>query len=152
MTARLRAKSVTPPVPSPLASVALVCWKSDCEAYRMIGFRSRNSWFSTLDSRAYERSAIRAASSAAVRSRSYAGRKATHGDNCEYQSEGSGLARRRHRLLQSMAEPVHTALGAESAIAVCQSPDEDDPSRAQVTLSSKVAGPRGAPTGPWCAA
>ena len=70
MTARLRAKSVTPPVPSPPTWVALVCMKSECDAYRMIGFRSRNSWFSTLESRAYERSAIRAASIAATRSRS----------------------------------------------------------------------------------
>ena len=52
MTARFRAKSVTPPVPSLLTSVALVCMKSDWEAYRMIGFRSRNSWFSTFESRA----------------------------------------------------------------------------------------------------
>ena len=36
----------------------------------MIGFRSRNSWFSTFESRAYERSAMRAASIAATRSRS----------------------------------------------------------------------------------
>ena len=52
ITARFRVKSVTPPVPSPLTSVALVCWKSDWEAYRMIGLRSRNSWFSTFESRA----------------------------------------------------------------------------------------------------
>ena len=52
MTARSAAKSVTPPVPSPLTSVALVCMKSVCDAYRMIGFRSRNSWFSTCESRA----------------------------------------------------------------------------------------------------
>ena len=31
-TARFRAKSVTPPVPSPPTSVALVCWKSVWEA------------------------------------------------------------------------------------------------------------------------
>ena len=34
----------------------------------MIGFRSLNSWFSALDSLAYDRSAIRATSSAASRS------------------------------------------------------------------------------------
>ena len=32
ITARFRAKSVTPPVPSPPTSVALVCMKSDCDA------------------------------------------------------------------------------------------------------------------------
>src|SRR6185503_8179559 len=51
MTARFRAKSVTPPVPSLLTSVALVCMKSVWDAYRMIGFRSRNSWFNTFEGR-----------------------------------------------------------------------------------------------------
>src|SRR6478672_8065315 len=46
-------KSVKPPVPSPTSSgVALVCTKSACEAYTMIGLRSWNWWLSTRDSRA----------------------------------------------------------------------------------------------------
>ena len=45
-----------------------VCWKSDWDAYKMIGLRPWNSWCSTRDKRAYQRSAMRAASSAATRS------------------------------------------------------------------------------------
>ena len=39
-TIRCLKNSVTPPVPSPISPLmALVCWKSDCEAYKMIGLR-----------------------------------------------------------------------------------------------------------------
>ena len=44
--------SVTPPSPSPLASVTFVCEKSDVEAYRMMGFRAWNWWCRMRDSRA----------------------------------------------------------------------------------------------------
>ena len=54
--------SVTPPVPSPRSPVTLFCPKSARDEKRMIGFFSRNWWPRTRESRAYERSAIRAAS------------------------------------------------------------------------------------------
>jgi hypothetical protein len=66
-TFRCRKKSVTPCVPSP-TSVVLVCPKSVGEAYRMMIFRSVNRWFRMRESRAYDRSAIRATSSEASRS------------------------------------------------------------------------------------
>ena len=59
---RWRAASVTPPVPSPRSPVTLFCPKSVREAKSTSGFFSRNWWFSTRESRAYDRSAIRAAS------------------------------------------------------------------------------------------
>ena len=44
-------KSVKPPVPSPTSpGVALVCTKSECDAYTTIGFRSLNWWFRTRES------------------------------------------------------------------------------------------------------
>ena len=66
-TMRCLKKSVLPWRPSN-TSVMFVCWKSDCEAYKMIGFRPWNWWCRMRDRRAYHRSAMRAASKAAVRS------------------------------------------------------------------------------------
>ncbi len=52
MMARCLRKSVTPPVASPMSPPsALVCWKSECEAYRMIGLTSVNWWLSSVESR-----------------------------------------------------------------------------------------------------
>jgi hypothetical protein len=66
---RCFADSVTPPVlSSTKPPSAFVCWNSACDAYRMIGLRSSNSCCSSRDSRAYERSTMRAASSVASRS------------------------------------------------------------------------------------
>ena len=68
-TIRCLKNSVTPPVPSPMSPpMALVCWKSECDAYSRIGLRPWNSWWSTRERRPYQRSAMRAASSAAARS------------------------------------------------------------------------------------
>jgi len=70
-TIRCLKNSVSPPTDSLKSSVTtFVCWNSDAEAYRMIGLRPWNWWCNTRDSRAYDRSAMRAASSAAARSRS----------------------------------------------------------------------------------
>ena len=59
---RWRSGSVTPPVPSPRSPVTLFWPKSARDAKSMIGFFSRNWWPSTRESRAYARSAMRAAS------------------------------------------------------------------------------------------
>ncbi len=70
MTIRCLNGSVNATTPSGTSSPPLVfvCWKSDWDAYKMIGFRPWNWWCRMRDRRAYHRSAMRAASNAAVRS------------------------------------------------------------------------------------